>query len=245
MKGILYGIGLGPGDPGLLTLKAVEALNESDVIFIPRGIRTTASAAGNIVDRALKSGRFNLNEEKVPVIRELVYRMDGDPLKRSVFWREQAENMTGLLNRGQIISYVTLGDVCFYSTFGYLQSALTSLGTWDIRRIPGISSFQLASAALGRDLVSGSERLGVYPLPENLDRLTDILSIHETVVVMKIGGRLAEFRLWLRKRNLESSASFVRRVGFPDEKLAPSLAELPEGESGGLSLVIIDTNKLQ
>ncbi len=245
MKGILYGIGLGPGDPGLLTLNAVEALNESDVIFIPRGIRTTASAAGSIIDRVLKSGRINLNKEKVPVIRELIYQMDREPLKRAVFWKEQAENMTGLLKRGQIISYVTPGDVCFYSTFGYLQSALTSLGTWDIRRIPGISSFQLASAVLGKDLVSGGERLGVYPLPEDMDELTDILSIHGTIVVMKIGKRLTEFRLWLRKRNLESSASFVRRVGFPDEKISPSLAELPDGESGGLSLVIIKTDILQ
>lgn len=234
MRGILYGIGLGPGDPRLLTVEALETLRGADVILVPSAAKTAASAARFIIESALDMERGNS-----PEVRDLVYLLDRNSSKRDAFWREQAAGIARELDDGGIIAYGTLGDVGLYSTFGYLHRAIAKLGDYRVERIPGISSIQLASARLGGDLALGGERLGVYPLPENIHNLAPIVSAHDTVVVMKIGQRLEELRSWLRERDLEASSAFARRVGFPDECVYSSLAELPAGEVGGLSVVII------
>ncbi len=229
MKGALYGIGLGPGDPQLITLKAQVILQEANIILIPQSAKMTRSAARDIIEGLAINGRAEY--------RELRYRMDKKNLDE--FWDEQALKVVKEIEVGKVLAYVTLGDVGVYSTFGYLQQALSKIGSYRVARIPGISSFQLAAARLGVDLALGEENLGIFPLPRNINDLDDIVATHDAVILMKIGSRLGELRDWLCKREMELTASFARRVGFDNEYVLPSLKELPIDEKGGLSVVII------
>ena len=230
MTGTLYGIGLGPGDPELLTLKAVRLLKEADVVLVPRGRKSGGSTARDIVIAALG--------DNLP-FRELVFPMVRDDAILEAHWDEAAARTAEELDAGRLVVFVTLGDVSIYSTFSYLCRSLKKRGDYPVVRVPGISSIQLGAASLNRELTLGNTSLGVYPMPGNLIELEGALEEHETVVVMKIGERLEELRTFLRHRNLESSAGFIRRAGFPDEVIAQSLAELPAGSEGYLSLVIM------
>lgn len=230
IKGVLYGIGLGPGDPELLTLKAARLLKEADVVLVPKGKKTGESVARLIVTAAVG--------EDLP-FRELIFPMEKDPIVLEAHWKQAAETTAKELDEGKTIVFVTLGDVSLYSTFSYLSQALEKVGDYRIERVPGISSIQIGAARLSRELALGSGSFGVYPLPENIEDLDSALEEHETVVVMKIGGRLEELREFLRSRNLESSAGFIRRAGLPGEVIAPSMSELPEDSEGYLSLALL------
>ncbi|RLW69205.1 MAG: hypothetical protein B6D68_02410 [spirochete symbiont of Stewartia floridana] len=92
---------------------------------------------------------------------------------------------------------------------------------------------------MGLDLALGEENLGIFPLPKDINDLDGIITAHDAVILMKIGKRLRELRDWLCKREMEMTASFARRVGFDDEYVIQSFKELPLGEAGGLSVVII------
>jgi len=231
MNGVLYGIGLGPGDPELLTLKAVRILKDADVILVPRGKKTGWGAAADILNSALGSG--------LP-IQELIFPMERNPEILEAHWNNAAAAAAEELDREKTVAFVTLGDVAFYSTFSYLARALEKLGNYRIERIPGISSVQHGAARLNRELALGGSSVGIYPLPENLERLDSALAEHETVVVMKIGERLGELRDFLQSRNIEKSAGFIRKAGFPDELMALSMENLPEGAEGYLSLAILE-----
>jgi precorrin-2/cobalt-factor-2 C20-methyltransferase len=235
MKGVLYGIGLGPGDPELLTLKALRVLKEADVILVPRGKKSGWGAAGDILSSALGPG--------LPV-RELIFPMERNPGILEAHWDSAASAAGEELDKGKTVAFVTLGDVAFYSTFSYLSRALEKIGEYRIERIPGISSIQHGAARLNRGLALGGSSVGIYPLPDNLEKLDSALAEHETVVVMKIGERLGELRAYLRSRNLEESAGFIRKAGFPDELMALSMESLPDGAEGYLSLAIIGGKSL-
>ena len=230
INGILYGIGLGPGDPELLTVKAVRLLKKADVILVPRGKKAGWGAAKDILTSALG--------ENLPY-QELIFPMERNPDILAAYWNTAASSAAIELDKGKTVAFVTLGDVAFYSTFSYLVMALEKRGDYRIERVPGISSIQLGAARLNRELALGSGSTGIYPLPVNLEDLDSALAEHETIVIMKIGERLEELRGFLRLRNLEKTAGFIRKAGFPDELKTLSMEDLPGGAEGYLSLVIV------
>ncbi len=234
MKGLLYGVGLGAGDPELLTVKARRLLVEADVILVPKGRRAGGSVARNILEAAFG--------EKLP-IREQLFPMERDEESLAAHWRRAAEEVAAELDAKKNVAFVSLGDISLYSTFVYLERSLKKLGDYKVERVPGISSIQAASARLGMELAMGSESFAVMPLPKDFRKLEAALELHDTVVVMKIGAHLGLFREFLREHNLEADTGFVRRLGMDREVVAPSMAALPEDAEGYLSLAIIYGNK--
>lgn len=234
-KGSFYGVGLGPGDPELMTLKAVRILEMADAIIVPKARKESKSVARDIVSRCIG--------ESLPFV-EMVFPMVLDLSELKPRWDEAARDILKRLDEGQNVAFVTLGDVSLYSTFYYLQQSMLSYDP-DVKShlVPGISSIQLAAARFDTPLAIGDESLGVYPLPDNIEDLDSAIKEHDKIVIMKIGKRLKELKAFLKSRELLRNAGYIRRAGFPDEYMISSMEMLPEDESAYLSLIFLDCGK--
>jgi precorrin-2/cobalt-factor-2 C20-methyltransferase len=235
LKGQFYGIGLGPGDPDLLTLKALRILKEVDAIIVPKARHNSPSVARDIVTRALG--------EDLPFV-EMVFPMVLDPSELQPRWDEAAQVVLKRLEEGQNVAFVTLGDVSLYSTFFYLEESLLRFRS-DIKAVlvPGISSIQLSAVRFTTPLAIGDESLGVYPLPERIEDLDSALKEHDKIVIMKIGTRLGEVLEFLKSRGVLSRSGYIRRAGFPDEYMVPNMENLDSDEQAYLSLIFINNGK--
>jgi len=233
--GFLYGIGIGPGDPELIPLKALRILRQSDVILAPRSDWKKASIARDILEQA--AGK------ELP-FQEMIYPMveDGETLKSH--WEQAAGECASLLREGRQVSFITLGDPSLYSTFSYLCNALETVmpeARWEI--IPGISSIQLAAARLGLPLALGKDKCVIMPAPDNMAELKPLLEQHESVILMKIGKRLNALKEFLAAEGLSDQAAFIRRAGFTEEYRAYSFNELDGAGDGYLSIAMIRTGR--
>lgn len=231
IKGQLTGIGIGPGDPELLTLKAVKILKEADSIIVPKARDKAESVARDIVSRAL--GR------DLP-FEEMVFPMSRNKSELEKHWNLAAERVLERLQTGKNVAFVSLGDISLYSTFSYLTRAIKKMNPHvKPMMIPGISSIQLAAATFQTSLALGDESCGIFPLPLNINDLDRALKLHNNIVVMKIGRRLGELIQYLKEKNLLTNSNFVRRAGFPDEFICTDMENLSEDESGYLSILLI------
>ncbi len=230
--GILYGIGIGPGDPELLTLKAMEILKNVDTIFAPKPeIESTSAAADIIRDCILKKE-----------VKELVFPMTKDRRKLEKFWKKAAVMVYQELSSGNNAAFITIGDPFIYSTYIYLLRYIRKLDK-DLKvvTVPGISAVNAASSLLEVPLAEGNEKFAVLPLPARLEELRDVLSMFDTVVLLKIGKDLRRLVEFLKVEGLDKSSFFVRRIGHPEQYIAKglSLPDIDEKTSGYLSTMII------
>lgn len=231
VKGKLSAIGLGPGDPDLLTVKAVNILKVADAVIVPKARIKAESVARDIVSRALGGD--------LPFV-EMVFPMSRDKNELKSHWDKAAEQVLKLLNKGKNVAFVTLGDVSLYSTFSYMEQSLKTLDP-SVRAelVPGISSIQLAAVKFDTPLALGDESFGVYPLPPAMTDLDKALDAHDNIVIMKIGKRLGELKEYLESRGLLKQSAFIRRAGFPDEYLCKDLVSMENDESGYLSILMV------
>lgn len=222
-QGILYGVGVGPGDPELLTLKAVRILKEADVIAVPasgEGKKTAFSIAAAYIE-----GKPIL-ECEMPMLR------DREKLNRS--YDKTAERIAGLLDDGLVVAFITLGDPSIYSTFTYLHRRLDQKG-YRTAWVPGVPSFCAAAAALNRPLCEGSEMLHIIPASHGAE---EGLSLSGTRVVMKAGKDLNTVVKALHVRGEAERAGLVECCGMQQERIVPSLAGF-QGESSYFSLIVV------
>lgn len=240
--GKLFGIGVGPGEPGLLTLEAVKALQEARVIAVPQ-----ARAGGESV--ALKTIR-GLDDIHRPVLEgkeilELVFPMTGDPGVLGKAWQEAAGEVGSRIEKGTSVAFATLGDPSLYSTFSYLVSTLgEEFRARDrelvVEIIPGINSFSAAASRLQVPLVEGNENLAVIPFHAgNKDKLKLILSLFDTVVLLKVHRSLDQILPVLEESGLLDCSYFVSRVGDEKEFISHDLKGLVGQRLDYLSLMII------
>lgn len=148
-KGKLSAVGLGPGDPDLLTIKAVELLERADVVLTPKAAEKEKSIAKEIISHAVKQ---DLNYFELP------YTMTRSKEKRESYWNETAKEVLSLIEAGKDVVFTTLGDLSLYSTFQYFRNSWKMLNTGiPIFTVPGISSFQAGASSLGKDLALGKD----------------------------------------------------------------------------------------
>ena len=227
----LYGIGIGPGDPGLLSLKAKEILDRVETIFVPKGSEDSISLARSIVE-AVTSGEKNFIE--------LTFPMTKDKSLLDKYWSRAASRIAKEISKGKEVAFVTIGDPFIYSTYIYLLKTMRSnFPELDIETIPGISSFNAASAASDFALVEGDERLAVVPVRKDLRGLREALNEFDTVVLMKVGSKLGKVISLLKESGLIKKARLISRVGHKDQRIVKDLSLLRDKRIGYLSVIIV------
>lgn len=180
-RGPIYGVGVGPGDPALLTLRAIEALRSAGAILAP-------APRGDGESLALSIARPHLPEECD--VHTAHFPMTEDRERLRAAWDEAAATLLRLAAAGSPVAFITLGDAMLYSTWSYLLAALRGLAPdADVRTVPGVTAMAACAAAVGRPLAEGREPLLVWPdePPDDAGRLLDLAP---NVVFMKAGRHL-------------------------------------------------------
>ena len=214
MKGKLYGIGVGPGDPELLTLKAKRLIEECDIVAVPVKKEGEDSVALNIAKGAVK-----IPEEK---IQEIVFTMAKDKTKREACRQAAAEEIMKLLDEGKSIAMLALGDIGIYSTYAYVHKRLLKEG-YDVEMVSGIPSFCAGASKAGISIVEGNEGFGVIPSLKG-------------IVIMKVGNHVKEVYDLLVERGMENNALIISNVGMDGEYVGPLI---PDREYGYFTTMII------
>ena len=221
MKGTLYGVGVGPGDPELMTLKALRIINEARVIAAPE--------AGVAIEIASKAADLRGKE-----LLRLHLPMTRDRAELDASHDEAAAAIIGKLDAGSDVAFLTLGDPSIYSTFSYIQRRVMKAGH-QTRMAEGITSFCAAAARLNEPLCEGQEALHIVPASCTA---TDCLSMPGTKVLMKAGKALAAVKASLKDAGLAGKAAMVERCGMENERICRDLDETPD-EAGYFSIIIV------
>ena len=222
MKGKLYGVGVGPGDPELLTLQAVRIIRESDVILVP-GKVPRESVAWQIA----RAGIPEL-EEKETVGVEMPMTREKERLQEA--HRKARERICGILDEGKRAAFLTLGDPTVYSTYLYVHRQVQEAG-YETQIVNGIPSFLAAAARLNEGLVENTGQLHVIPAPDR-----EALKLPGTRVFMQAGNQTGKLKKLLEEADV--SARVVERCGMEGERVWRSAKEMP-AELSYYSLVIV------
>lgn len=230
MKGTLYGVGVGPGDKELMTLKAVRIIRESDIIAVPKtgeGKRVALDIAADAV------GDKPILELEMPMTR--------DSSVLNTHHDAAADAIAAVLERGKSVAFLTLGDVSLYSTFGYVQTRIVARG-YAVELIPGIPAFCAVAAVLGDQLAEGNEPVRILPAAsENAHALFEAVEEGENVVIMKVGRYFESVKQALQSRGWLSKAKMVERCSMSGEKIYDDIAEVDE--VGYFTTMIIHTGR--
>lgn len=228
--GNFHGIGLGPGDPELLTLKAIHVIRGADRIFVPKSDTKEESMALEIV-------KDYVEEKK---IIEQIYPMTKDKSLLNTAWRKAAEEVCTEIRNGYDVAYLTLGDPMTFSTYIYLlRYLLTMLPEHAIHTVPGITSYNAAACMANYPLLTGDERMAVIPMPKDITELRPILETFDTVVLMKVAKKLDEVIQLLEEINLTEHALFASYIGQKDAYLTYDLVSLKGSGRGYMSVLIV------
>ncbi len=229
MRGILYGVGVGPGDPELMTFKAARIIREADVIAAPGEIveNTTAYqiAVGAVPEIAEK--------EKLPIVFPMVL----DKQVTVEAHKAGAKAIEALLDQGKNIAFITLGDPCIYSTLAYVEQIVKADG-YETAYISGIPSFCAAAAELGVTLTEWQEPLHILPAVHQLDGQLDL---EGNYVLMKSGRAMAKVKDMLRSSGRD--VKMAENCTMENQKLYYSVDEIPD-EAGYFSLIIAKEKRM-
>lgn len=220
--GILYGIGVGPGDPELLTLKGRRILSECDIIAVPDRNRGDSTAL-NIVREFVEGKELLLCP--TPMTR--------DKAALDANYSENAGKIADLLSMGKTVAFITLGDPTVYSTYMYIHNLVLNMGH-DARLIPGVTSFCAAAARLNTSLCERDERLIIVPASYDAE---DTFTINANKVYMKAGQDMPRLKSSLKKFGLLPNAKAVENCGMQNERVWESIDKIED--SGYYSLVIV------
>ncbi len=223
----VYSVGLGPGDPELITVKAMRILEESDIVVVPQSDQTGRSVAREIVLRYIP-------EEKI-MMYYFPMNNDREELKRR--YTELAKKIKALSESGKRVCYVTMGDPTIFSTSNYLTEKLLSSGV-KVRHIPGVSSINAASTMLSLPLCVKGENFGVYEMPSDVQKAVELISRHPTTVFMKVNKRL-QVLIEAVKMVKPERAYLARRLGLDGEQIYDMLNCAPPPEAAYLSVAVI------
>jgi precorrin-2/cobalt-factor-2 C20-methyltransferase len=207
MKGKLYGVGVGPGDPELLTIKAKRILEKAAYIAIPKASMGKQSQALTIVEGVL---------EKKNEILELLFPMSFDENVLKEGWKVALIQVKEKLDLGMDVAFITLGDPTVYSTYMYLHKVLKEEG-YETEIIPGITSFCASAARAGVSLGENRETIAVVPSAYECENLGEILNSFDNVVLMKVSKNLSKLKAVLKEKNLLDKTVLVSKCGLPDE----------------------------
>ncbi len=223
--GVLYGVGVGPGDPELMTLKAARLIGAADVVAFP-ALPGRESLARGIAAGVLAEGVEEMRIE-VPMTPERA------PAQAA--YDAGAARIARVLEEGRDVVFLCEGDPLFYGSFMYLQARLA--GRFRVEAVPGVASPMAAAAAAGLALAARDEVLTVLPATLDDAALRTRLAACDSAVIMKLGRHMGRVRALLDAMGLDGRAHYVARAGMADQLICP-LAEAPE-EAPYFSMILV------
>ncbi|MDO5851543.1 MAG: precorrin-2 C(20)-methyltransferase [Methanobacteriaceae archaeon] len=206
--GKLYGIGVGPGDPELLTLKAAKIIGKTDIIFAPKSRDGKPSVALSIVQEVLdeRTDEFEVLEPLFPMIE--------DKNELDKHWNEAANLLLEKIKEGSDAVFITLGDPTVFSTFSYVAEKVESEGI-ELVIVPGITSFTACAAAANIQLTAQNDIMAIVPQVD--ERLSKILPYVDTVVAMKTSRHLDILEDCIKNDPREKSVISVQNCTMENE----------------------------
>ncbi|OGR30033.1 MAG: precorrin-2 C(20)-methyltransferase [Desulfuromonadaceae bacterium GWB2_53_15] len=227
-----YAVGVGPGDPELLTRKGERILRQADVIVAPVSNPAEASVALETVSPFLDESRQEIIIHQFP--------MTSDPARLVPAWQEVAALIAGRVEAGRDVAFITIGDPLFYSTFIYLLRIFqVSYPQIPVEVVPGISSIHASAAQALVPLVEGDERMIVIPATAGVDKIVDALARYETVVLLKVKPVYKDILELLKATGRQGNTVFVERVGSMRQKVLTDFGEISAHSPDYLSLMIV------
>jgi precorrin-2/cobalt-factor-2 C20-methyltransferase len=234
---VVYAVGVGPGDPELLTRKAERILRSVDVICAPTGAAEAGSYALSIVEGFIDRARQEVLVQLFPMLKD---QRGLDP-----FWEEAADQVAQRVAQGKDVAFITIGDPFLYSTYLYIHRILQAkYPEIEIQVVPGISSILAASAASGLPLGLAAERIAILPATFENEELKRTLEEFDTVVLMKVSRVFDRVYQVLKELGREKGGVFVRRVGSQEEEVHYDLEALIGQKLDYLSMLIVRKNQL-
>ncbi len=232
MLGTLYGIGVGPGDPELLTLKAVKVLGGVAHIFAAASTKNDYSLALDIVSDYIRPG--------TPV-DHLAFPMTFNRESMETAWQANCEKVVEVLRRGDNAAFLTIGDPLTFSTYIYLvRKVRAKLPEADIETIPGITSFQAAAACANVPLAEGEESFTVISGAKGGERLKDVVPVTDNVILLKAYRQFPQILEQVEQLGLKESCCFISRCGLEGQVVEHDFEKMTQLEQPHyLSLMII------
>lgn len=229
-QGTLYGIGVGPGDPDFITLKAVNILSQVDMVFAASSKKNSHSLAAEIAKPHLKAS--------VP-IQILPFPMTRDKSVMAAAWQDNARTVIKVLEQGKNAAFITLGDCMTYSTYGYVLKQIQKLAPHlEIRSIPGITSYQAAAARINTPLVEGEESMVLLSGVMGGDRFRQISDHADNVVFLKAYKNAADIAKALDEAGMADKSVGIVKCGLKDEQIISNVNVFQEKKPDYWTLII-------
>ena len=228
MKGKFYGIGVGPGDPELLTVKAINAIKNTDVLIAPKTEKKDGSVALSIAKPYLKK-----DIEIVYQVFPMVKGFEGD----TKAWEQNKEEILTLLKSGKNVAFLTLGDPMFFSTYIYIFRLLEKEDV-DIVTIPGVPAFAAIGSQVGYPIVEGNDILSIIPATAPLAKIERAMDTADNLVIMKVYKNHKEITELLEKHGLAENGILVSRAGLSEERIIQDLSAHKDESLNYLSTIL-------
>lgn len=209
MTGTFFGIGVGPGDPELLTVKAINAIKQADVLIAPKTEKKDGSVALSIAKPYLK--------DDIEIVYQ-VFPMVKDFAEDTAAWEANKAEILALLKAGKNVAFLTLGDPMFFSTYIYVYRLLEHEDV-PITTIPGIPAFAAIGSQVGYPIVEGNDILTIIPATAKKEKIERAMEAADNVVLMKVYKNFDEVIGSLEQKDLAKNAILVSRAGLSDEKI--------------------------
>ncbi|WP_298982924.1 precorrin-2 C(20)-methyltransferase [uncultured Roseibium sp.] len=226
MSGKLYGVGLGPGDPELMTLKAHRLISSAKVVAYP------APDSGASFARSIADSVIGKDTREIPIIVPM--RVDRFPAKE--IYDKAAEDIAEVLESGLDVVTLCEGDPFFFGSFMYLFERLAD--RFEIEIVPGVTSLTTCAAQLGRPLTSRNDVLTIIPGPLPDSEIRRKVEEAQAVAIMKVGRHLARLKALLSEMGLLDRAGYVERASLPEQKVH-RLVDLEAETAPYFSMILI------
>ena len=215
MNGVLYGVGVGPGDPELITLKSLRLIKSTEVIAYPK-LKGSKSFARNIIEEFI-------DLPKVEIAIEIPMTVNRLPAQRA--YNAAAQEISTHLNMGKNVVFLCEGDPFFYGSFMYLHSRLYK--KYSVEIIPGVSSMTACAAMAKKPLAARNEVLTVLPGPLSKEELERRLADNNSSAIMKVGRHIKKIKSVIDRLGLMDSSLYIERASLKEQKVL-KLIDAPE-----------------
>lgn len=227
-QGIFYGIGVGPGDPELLTVKAINAIKISEVIIAPKTEKKSDSLALQIATPYLRAD-VQIVYQTFPMVKDFETSPE--------IFESNVSEILSYLNAGKNVGFLTLGDPMFFSTYIYIFKLLKKSAV-QIETVAGVPAFLAIAAKIGYPVAYGNEMLSIIPATADAEKISAALKNSEDAVLMKVYKNFGEVAEILNAENLSENAVLVSRCGLEDEKIISDIDACKNEKLNYLSTIL-------